>query len=67
MMARQFRLKIRPGRSFFTYTSSPDQTPVSASAGDEVVVSEDVAAELIRDRAAYVIEVIHVDPDPADE
>ncbi len=54
---RRFRLRIRPGRSIATFTSSPEKTPVSARAGEEVVVSEEVAAALLRTRAADLIEV----------
>jgi hypothetical protein len=45
-------------------TSDPDhELATSAGAGDEVVVSEEAAAFLIRHRAAEIIEVI----EPSDD
>jgi hypothetical protein len=65
-MPRRFRLKIREGRSFGTFTSSPDEVPISAVAGEEVAVSEQVAAVLIRDRIAEVIAIVEsADIEPA--
>jgi hypothetical protein len=67
-MARRFRLKIREGRSFGTFVSSPDESPQSAAAGEEVVVSEQVAAFLLRKRAADLVEVVEsADVDPTSE
>ncbi len=42
-----------------TATSTPEREPAtSASAGEELVVSEETAAFLIRQRAADIIEII---------
>lgn len=42
-----------------TASSDPEREPAtSAGAGDEVVVSEEAAAFLIRQRAAEIVEVI---------
>ena len=50
---------MRPGRSMLTASSNPDrEPPTSASAGEDVVVSEDVAAFLLRGRAADVVEPV---------
>jgi hypothetical protein len=60
-----FRLRMRPGRSVLTASADPVLEPgTSAGAGDEVVVSEEVAAFLVRQRAADIVEVIDVTPDP---
>ena len=59
--ARRFKIRMRPGRAMMTATSDGAEAP-SASPGDEVVVAEEVAAFLVRQRAADVIEVIN----PAD-
>ena len=65
--ARLFRLRMRPGRAMLTATNDGTEAP-SASSGDEVIVSEEVAAFLVRQRAAEVIEVIEPgDPDPEAE
>jgi hypothetical protein len=53
------RLKLRPGRAVLTATSDPRQEPLpAAGAEDEIVVSEQAAAFLVRQRAAVVIEII---------
>jgi len=58
-MPRTFRLKMRPGRAMFTATSDPEREPAaSAAAGDEVVVSEQAAAFLIRQSAADIVEIV---------
>jgi hypothetical protein len=50
-----------------TTTSDGTKAP-SASSGDEVIVAEEVAAFLVRQRAAEVTEVIAPgDPDPEAE
>jgi hypothetical protein len=66
VMPRRFRLRIRPGRSVGTFTSSPDETPASARAGEEVVVAEHVAAGLLRLRAADLIETLESAEDEPD-
>jgi hypothetical protein len=53
-----FRLRVRPGRAVLTFTSNPGETPVSASAGEEIFVPEEVAAPLIRGRTVDVVEII---------
>jgi hypothetical protein len=56
---RMFRLRMRPGRSMLTASSDPElEAATSAAAGDEVVVSEETAAFLVRQRAADIVEVI---------
>ncbi len=43
----------------FTATSEPDcEPPTSAAAGEEVVVSEETAAFLVRERSAVIIDVL---------
>lgn len=50
-----------------TATNDGTEAP-SASSGEEVIVAEEVAAFLVRQRAAEVIEVIEPgDPDPEAE
>ena len=50
---------MRPGRALLTATSDPERKPpTSAGAGDEVVVSEETAAFLVRQRAVEIVEVI---------
>jgi hypothetical protein len=54
-----FRLRLRPGRAMLTATSDPRrEPPVEAGAEEEVVVSEHVAAFLVRQRAADIVEVV---------
>lgn len=48
---------MRPGRSMGTSTSDGSRA-YSASANDEIVVPEVVAAFLVRQRAAEILEVI---------
>lgn len=61
--ARRFKVRMRPGRAVLTATNDGTEAP-SASSGEEVVVAEKVAAFLVRQRAADVIEVIEpADPD----
>lgn len=55
--ARLFKIRMRPGRAMLTATADGTRAP-SASSGEEVVVAEEAAAFLIRQRAADVIEVI---------
>jgi hypothetical protein len=62
-MPRRFKLRIRPGRMVGTFTSSSDESPTSARAGDEIVVSEQVAADLLRLRAADLIETVESEDD----
>ncbi len=58
-MPGMFRLRMRPGRAMLTMSPNPDQEPsTSAGAGDEVLVSEETAAFLMRQRAAEIIEII---------
>jgi hypothetical protein len=64
-MARIFRLRMRPGSAMLTATSGEGEAGASAAAGDELVVSEEVAAFLVRQRAAQIIEVI--EPDDSDD
>ena len=50
---------MRAGRAMLTASPySEREPPTSTGSGDEVVVSEEAAAFLIRQRAADVIEVI---------
>jgi hypothetical protein len=54
-----FRLRMRAGSAMLTATSDPEREPAtSAGAGDEIVVSEEAAAFLVRRRAAEIVEVI---------
>jgi hypothetical protein len=55
--SRLFRLRMRPGRALIGF-GSDEAREGSAAAGDEIVVSEEIAASLIRHRAAEIIEVI---------
>jgi hypothetical protein len=58
---RMFRLLMRSGRSMVSFSSDPEhEAPASSSAGDEVVVSEEAAAFLLRQRAADVVEIIEL-------
>ena len=59
-MTRLFKLRLRPGRSLHSYGGNPN---VHSEPGDEVTVPEDVAAEMLRNKAAEVIEVLD---EPAD-
>jgi hypothetical protein len=54
---------MRLGRAMLTSANDGSETP-SAEPGGEVVVSEEVAAFLVRQRAAEVFEVI--EPDDSD-
>ena len=54
---RLFKIRLRPGRAMFTATNDGTEAP-AASSGEEVIVAEEVAAFLVRQRAAEVIEVI---------
>jgi hypothetical protein len=48
----------------FTTSSNPDEeAPTSARAGEEVLVSEQAAAFLVRQRAADIVEIIEILPD----
>jgi hypothetical protein len=50
---------MRRGRAMLTASSDPEREPsTSAGAGDEVLVSEETAAFLVRQRAADIIEII---------
>jgi hypothetical protein len=61
---RIFRLRMRPGRAVLSVSSDPEREPAtSAGAGEEVVVSEETAAFLIRQRAADIVEIIEPDSD----
>jgi len=53
---------MRPGRSMISATNDGSDAP-SAGAGEEVVVAEEAAAFLIRERAAEIVEVIEPQPD----
>jgi hypothetical protein len=56
-----FRLRMRSERAMITASSEPESEPAtSAGTGDEVVVSEQAAAFLIRQRAADIVEVIEL-------
>jgi hypothetical protein len=56
---RRFRLRMRPGRAMVTFTTDPEREPAStAGAAEEVIVSEETAAFLIRQRAADIVEII---------
>jgi len=58
---------MRPGRAMLTATDDGTEAP-SASSGDEVIVAEEVAAFLVRQRAAIVIDLIEPgDPNPEAE
>jgi hypothetical protein len=53
---------MRRGRALLTATSDPERDPsTSAGAGEEVVVSEETAAFLVRKRAAKIVEIIEPD------
>lgn len=59
---------MRPGRAVLSVSSDPEREPAtSAGAGEEVVVSEETAAFLIRQRAADVVEIIEPDSDGPDD
>jgi hypothetical protein len=50
----------------FTASSDPElEPPISAGAGDELLVSEKTAAFLVRQRAADIVEII--EPDESDQ
>jgi hypothetical protein len=56
---RLFRLRMRPGRALVTFTADPErEEPISAAAGVEITVSEEAAANLIRERAVEIVEII---------
>lgn len=55
--ARLFRLRMRPGRALIGFGSA-EARQQSAAAGDEVVVTEEVAASLVRNRAAEILEAV---------
>jgi hypothetical protein len=57
MAQRFFRIKMRPGRALLGATNDGTHA-AQAGADDEVVVPEDTAAFLVRNRAAKVIEVV---------
>jgi hypothetical protein len=60
------RLRMRPGRAMLTATAGPEREPAtSAGAGEEVVVSEETAAFLVRKRAADIVEIF--EPDERDQ
>jgi hypothetical protein len=62
--ARLFRIRMRPGRAMLTANNDGTDMP-SAGSGEEVVVAEEVASFLVRQRAAEIIEVIEPEnPDP---
>jgi hypothetical protein len=54
-MTRLFKLRLRPGSFLHSYGDNPN---VRYEPGDEVMVSEAVAAEMLRNKAAQVIEVV---------
>jgi hypothetical protein len=58
--ARFFKIRMRPGSAMLTATNDGTDAP-SAPSGEEVVVAEEVAAFLVRQRAAVVIEIIEAD------
>lgn len=63
---RMFRLRMRPGRGMVTMTADTEREPAtSAGAGEEVVVSEETAAFLVRGRAADIVEIFQ--PDERDQ
>jgi hypothetical protein len=49
---------MRPGRAVVGFSSNQAESAPSASAGNEIVIPEESAAFLIRQRAAEIIEVI---------
>jgi hypothetical protein len=50
-----------------TATSDPELEPAtSAAEGEEVVISEDAAAFLVRQRAADIVEVVQTPPSDDD-
>jgi hypothetical protein len=58
-MPRRFRLRMRPGRAMLTgSTDTGNDPPISAGAGEEVVVSEETTAFVIRQRPAEIIEIM---------
>ena len=66
ILARRFRLRVRPGHLFLSSSNDP-RTPGRASeAGDEIVVSEAEAAQLFRigRRGLELLEVIDDEPKP---
>lgn len=64
---RLFKIKMSPGRALITASNDGADTPAAAAA-EEVVVGEHVAAFLLRQRAAEIIEIIEPsDRDPSVE
>lgn len=59
---RLFRIRMRPGRAMLTAVEEGTDAP-SAESGEEVSVTEEVAAFLVRERAADVVEIIRADDD----
>lgn len=59
-MTRLFKLRLRPGRSLHSYGGSPN---IHHGPGEEVTVPEDIAASMLRNKAAEVIEIVD---EPAD-
>ena len=55
--SRLFKLRLRPGRALIGF-GSDEARQRSATAGEEIVVTEEIAASLIRHRAAEIVEVI---------
>jgi hypothetical protein len=62
---RLVKIRMRPGSDMLAATNDGTDAP-SASPGEEVVVAEKVAAFLVRQRAAVIIEIIEAD-DPDGE
>jgi hypothetical protein len=60
---RTFRLRMRPGNALLGASSDPElEATTSAAAGEDVLVSEETAAFLVRQRAADIVEVVELPP-----
>jgi hypothetical protein len=53
---------MRPGRAFLGATNDGTEPP-QAAAGEDAVVTETVAAFLVRQRAAVIVEIIEPSED----
>jgi len=54
---RLFKVRMRSGRALIGF-GSDEARQRSATAGEEIVVTEEIAASLIRHRAGEIVEVI---------
>ncbi|HZD87758.1 MAG TPA: hypothetical protein VE088_07110 [Gaiellaceae bacterium] len=65
MASRLFKIRMRPGAALVGLTNDGTDAP-QAVGDEEVLVSEQVAAFLVRGRAAEVVEVIEQPEDDAE-